>query len=70
MDTESRGLGPFEPVPDVLILAAVQRAERHRTKNVSRHEIGAHLGFVQSAGTTRKLRPQLESPAGGRFART
>jgi len=61
MNTEGHELGPFEPVPDALILAAVQRAERHGPKNILRHDVAAHLGFVRSPRTSRLLRPQLES---------
>lgn len=61
MDTEGQELGPFTPVPDALVLAAVQRAQRHGPKNILRQDVVAHLGFVRSSGTTRRLRPQLES---------
>ena len=61
MDAEGHELGRFTPVPDALVLAAVQRAQRHGGKTVLGRDIAAHLGFVHSLGTTRKLRPQLES---------
>ncbi|MHB8234600.1 MAG: hypothetical protein ACYDHT_08100 [Solirubrobacteraceae bacterium] len=55
-------LGPFEPVPDGLVLAAVERAERHRKREregVMLSDIAEHLGFVHGSWTTRRLRPQL-----------
>lgn len=61
MSTESHELGPFEPVPDALVLAAVQRAERHNRKHVPHRLVAEHLGFAPGSGTTRRLRPQLES---------
>jgi hypothetical protein len=63
MDTEGKELGPFTPVPDALVLAAVRRAQRHHPgqKRVPRWRVAEHLGFVHSAATTRRLRPQLES---------
>lgn len=61
MDAEGCELGPFTPVSDALILAAVQRAQRHGPKQVARWRISEHLGFVHSSATTRRLRPQLES---------
>jgi hypothetical protein len=57
-------LGRFEPVSDVLVLAAVERAERHREREregVWLPVIVAHLGFVHGSWTTRRLRPQLEA---------
>jgi len=57
-------LRKFEPVPDVLVLAAIERAERHhprQSEGVPRSSIARHLGFVHSSWTTRRLRPQLES---------
>lgn len=54
----------FEPVSDELVLAAVDRAERHRTNQragIWWHDIVAHLGFVRSGWTTRQLRPQLNA---------
>ena len=63
--TAVRGdLRKFEPVPDVLVLAAIERAERHRrgeNAGVPRSSIAEHLGFVHSSWTTRRLRPQVES---------
>jgi DNA-binding PadR family transcriptional regulator len=53
----------FEPVSDELVLAAIDRAERHR-RGVEREwatlsELTEHLGFVRTGWTTRQLRPQL-----------
>jgi hypothetical protein len=42
-------LGRWEPVSDALVLAAVERAERHRQREgVVRSDIAAHLGFVRA----------------------
>ncbi len=53
----------FEPVSDELVLAAVDRAERHRRgverEGVTLSELTEHLGFVRTGWTTRQLRPQL-----------
>ena len=54
----------FEPVSDDMVLAAVERAERHRErkdKGVMMGDIAAHLGFVYGSWTTRRLRPQIEA---------
>jgi hypothetical protein len=57
----------FEPVSDDLVLAAVDRAERHRWGSRSKDagvawgEIVAHLGFVHVGWTTRQLRPQVDA---------
>lgn len=60
--TEGAEPRPFEPVPDLLVLAAIQRAQRHRAKRPApRWVVAEHLGFVHNANTTRRLRPQLES---------
>jgi DNA-binding transcriptional regulator PaaX len=53
---------PFEPVSDLQLLAAIDRAERHRqTRGVQRFRIAEHLGFPRGPATTRRLRPQIES---------
>jgi transcriptional regulator with XRE-family HTH domain len=53
---------PFEPVADALMLAAIDRAERHeQTAGVSWRVIVEHLGFARSGATTRKLRPGLDA---------
>jgi hypothetical protein len=57
-------LGQFEPVSDALVLAAIERAERHREREgegVMMSDIAEHLGFVHGSWTTRRLRPQLET---------
>jgi len=54
----------FEPVSDELVLAAVERAERHRERRdegVMMSDIAEHLGFVHGSWTTRRLRPQIEA---------
>jgi hypothetical protein len=54
----------FEPVSDELVLAAVERAERHRERDgegVMMSDIAEHLGFVHGSWTTRRLRPQIEA---------
>jgi hypothetical protein len=54
----------FEPVSDDLVLAAVDRAERHREREgdgVMMSDIAEHLGFVHGSWTTRRLRPQIEA---------
>jgi hypothetical protein len=54
----------FEPVSDELVLAAVERAERHRERQdegVMMSDIAGHLGFVHGSWTTRRLRPQIEA---------
>jgi hypothetical protein len=57
-------LGRFEPVPDTLVLAAIERAERHRGREregVMMSDVAEHLGFVHGSWTTRLLRPQLDA---------
>jgi len=55
---------PDAPISDDLLLAAIERAERHRgydhTPGVLLSTIKEHLGLPRHGGTTRKLRPQLE----------
>jgi hypothetical protein len=54
----------FEPVSDEVVLAAVERAERHREREgegVMMSDIAEHLGFVHGSWTTRRLRPQIEA---------
>jgi hypothetical protein len=58
------GLRRFEPVSDALVLAAVERAERHREREgegVLMSDLAEHLGFVHGSWTWRRLRPQLEA---------
>jgi hypothetical protein len=56
-------LGPYMPVSDALVLAAMDRAQRHNPHGyeagVSWSTLVEHLGFVHSSATTRKLRPQV-----------
>jgi hypothetical protein len=57
-------LGRFEPVSNGLVLAAVERAERHREREgegVMMSDIAEHLGFVHGSWTTRRLRPQIDA---------
>jgi len=62
MVTEAQELGKYTPVPDMLILAAVQRAERHGPKPPLPHRIvGAHLGFKNTAPNSRLLLPRLKA---------
>lgn len=62
----------YEPISDELLLAAVDRAERHREVHpvgVSWADIVAHLGFVRTGWTTLQLRPQRDALiAGGLLA--
>jgi hypothetical protein len=54
----------FEPVSDEVVLAAIDRGERHREVEFDGVPLGAivaHLGFVRSGWTTRQLRPQLDA---------
>jgi hypothetical protein len=61
--TQPSELGPYKPVSDTLLLAAMDRAQRH---NPHGYEVGVlwatfveHLGFVHGSATSRKLRPQI-----------
>jgi hypothetical protein len=60
MDTEGQELGPCEPDPDVLVLAAIERTIRHSTDSVWIVGVAKHLGFQRNAHNTRRLRVQLE----------
>lgn len=64
------GLRPLEPVSDPMLLAAVERAERHRSAKAAGtsqvrgeplSQIVDHLGLVHGSWTTRRLRPQLSA---------
>ncbi|HTD57512.1 MAG TPA: hypothetical protein VK672_01330 [Solirubrobacteraceae bacterium] len=49
---------------DAIVLAAVERAERHREREgegVMMSDIAEHLGFVHGSWTTRRLRPQIDA---------
>jgi hypothetical protein len=58
-------LRPFEPVSDVEVLVAIERAERHRRlggePGVLRSTLADHLGFIHNSWTTRRLRPHLDA---------
>jgi len=60
MDIEGQELGPFEPVPDELVLAAIDRAVRHGAEDVWIATVGEHLGYKRTRHNTRRLREQLE----------
>jgi hypothetical protein len=54
----------FEPVSDAVVLAAIDRAERHRGgagEGARMSNLAEHLGFVHGAWTTHGLRPQLDA---------
>jgi hypothetical protein len=51
-------------VSDALVLAAVERAARHREREgegVMMNDIAEHLGFVHGSWTSRRLRPQFDA---------
>jgi hypothetical protein len=55
---------PADGVPDELVLAAIERAERHRARDHPGVPFTAaveHLGLPPRAWTTRRLRPQFEA---------
>lgn len=58
-------LRPFaHPVSDALVLAATERAERHRPRDepgVMLGDVFAHMGFVYNGAATRQLRPRLDA---------
>jgi hypothetical protein len=55
----------FEPVSDALLLAAIDRAQRHSSHGsdagVHWGAVLNHLGFAHTGATTRKLRPQADA---------
>lgn len=62
--TQPSELGPYRPVPDALVLAAIDRAERHSTSGhadagVLWSRITEHLGFQHTSATSSKLRHQM-----------
>jgi hypothetical protein len=60
MRTPASELARFHPVPENLVLAACERAQRHDTARgapVTLSRIAEHLGFVRGAYTTRHLGP-------------
>jgi hypothetical protein len=58
-------LRPFaHPVSDALVLAATERAERHRPRDepgVMLGDVFAHMGFVYNGAATRQLRPRIDT---------
>jgi DNA-binding MarR family transcriptional regulator len=56
---------PDAPISDDLLLAAIERAERHQVKEndpgIGLSTVKQHLGLPHHGGTTRRLRPQLEA---------
>jgi hypothetical protein len=70
------GLRQFEPVADDEVIAAVDRAARHRApegrgdRGVPVWVIVDHLGFVRSGWATRQLRPQLDGLVAGGMLET
>lgn len=58
-------LRPFaHPVSDTLVLAATERAERHKGRGepgVMLGDVFAHMGFVYNGAATRQLRPRLDA---------
>ena len=57
-------LRKFEPVSDAAVLAAIDRAERHRGgtgEGARMSNLAEHLGFVHGPWTVRGLRPQLDA---------
>lgn len=59
MDAEGHEPDASYPVPAVLILAALERSQRHGGTDVWVVAVGEHLGFERAAATTRRLRPRL-----------
>jgi hypothetical protein len=55
----------FEPVSDALLLAAIDRAQRHSSHGpdagVHWGEVLNHLGFAHTGAATHKLRPQADA---------
>lgn len=47
MGTEDRELGPFKPAPDMLILAAIERAIRHGTSDAWIVVVGGSATNIQ-----------------------
>ena len=57
-------LRKFEPVSDAMVLAAIDRAERHRRgtgEGARMPNLAQHLGIVHGPWTARRLRPQLDT---------
>lgn len=60
MDIEGQELGAYEPVPDEMVLAAIDRAVRHGAEDAWIATVCEHLGFQRTRHNTRRLRQQLE----------
>jgi hypothetical protein len=67
MDTEGDDLRQYEPAPDALILAAVDRAICHGTDPVWIPRVAEHLGFRHTPHNTRHVRRDLERLAVSRI---
>jgi hypothetical protein len=55
---------PVHVIPDELVLAAIERAERHRTNDVPGVPIWAiteHLGIARRSGSARHVRSRLRA---------
>ncbi len=56
---------PDAPLSDKLVLAAIERAERHRSSQsspgIGLSTVKEHLGLPHHGGTTRRLRPYLQA---------
>jgi hypothetical protein len=64
MSAQPSELGRFHPVPENLVLAAVERAQRHESRcggPTPMTRIAQHLGFAPGAYTTRNMRPLLDT---------
>lgn len=57
MGTEDRELGPFKPAPDILILAAIERAVCHGASDAWIVVVGEHLGFPRAPREDRRALP-------------
>jgi hypothetical protein len=64
MSTQPSEFRRFQPVPEDVVLAAVERAQRHdsrRGEPVVLTRIAQHLGVTPGAHTTRRMRPLLNA---------
>jgi hypothetical protein len=62
--TQPSDLRKAEPVSDARLLAAIDRAQRHRQygkEGIRRRDIAEHLGFIPGGPTTRTFRPQVDT---------
>lgn len=61
-ENQDQELRPFAAVSDELVLAAIERGQRHDDgRPITGKSTAEHLGFIHNPMTTRRLRPQLES---------